>query len=313
MIRFVEDPTECRALWDTFTPRKRVWDEWDVLRALHHETGHQFRFLVHETDGRADGLVPLIHDAGKNRHELFGGSYPDSRELWIDLDHFPEIFEALPEPTVLFDLRGPWVDDLLAKHPAHEPNFLQRDDRYVLHPAEFGYDFENHIQNFSNEKRKGFRYDIRKVREKEPVLHWSNDDETDRFIELSVQRFGAESDYATPDGTAELKRIVSVLESSGWLRTLTISMDGVVEAVSMSAHYKDTLVALYAASNIERKNLGKLLNVETIQEACRLKVEEIDYMTGMAWKAAWDMTAEATRTMRKPAAEPPGPNLPAGM
>jgi hypothetical protein len=57
---------------------------------------------------------------------------------------------------------------------------------------------------------------------------------------------------------------------------------------------------LYGGSNRDHKNLGKLLNVETIQEACRRKVGEINCMTGMQWKAAWDMESETCRTMRKP-------------
>jgi hypothetical protein len=61
------------------------------------------------------------------------------------------------------------------------------------------------------------------------------------------------------------------------------------------------MVALYAASNNDYNNLGKLLNVETIQEAGRLRVDEISYMTGMQWKANWQMKSEPCLTMRKPA------------
>ncbi len=301
MIRTVEDPAECEALWATFSPRKRVWDEWDLMYAFHDERTYRFAFRVHETDGRADGLVPLVHDTREDSYELFGGCYPDARELWIDLDHFPEVFDELPEPTSFFDLRGPWVDRLLERHPAYEANFAQRDDRYFLRPASFDHDFENHIATFSGEKRRGFRYDVRKIRERGPELRSSDDDESERFIELSVERFGEESDYSTEAGRAELRRVVAELRASGWLRTLTLSLEGRIEAVSMSAHYGDSLIALYAASNAAHRNLGKLLNVETIQEGCRLRVDEIDYMTGMAWKAAWEMESEPTRTMRKPA------------
>ena len=62
------------------------------------------------------------------------------------------------------------------------------------------------------------------------------------------------------------------------------------------------MVALYAASNNDYNNLGKLLNVESIQEACRLRVDEISFMTGMQWKANWKMKGEPCVTMRKPPA-----------
>lgn len=90
------------------------------------------------------------------------------------------------------------------------------------------------------------------------------------------------------------------MRRSGRLRTLTIELDGRKEAVSMSLHHGDSWIALYAAGNRDHKNLGKLLNVETIQEACQRGVSEINYMTGMQWKAAWNMERETCRTMRKP-------------
>lgn len=301
MIRQLTSLAECRALWEALSPHARAWDEWDLMYAFHDEASYSLNFLAHEADGKVDGLLPLVRDNSDGSYELFGGCYPDSRVLWLRTEHFPEFFDQLPEPAVFFDLKGPWVDELLAAHPQFADNFAEIDQRYYLEPATFDYDFANHIQRFSSEKRKGFLYDLRKIREKGPVLRWSTDDESELFIQLSNQRFGADSDYATEAGKAELRRVIRELQDSNTLRTLVIDMDGRPQAVSMSAHYGNTLIALYAASNADYKNLGKLLNVETIQEGCRLRVDEINYMTGMAWKAAWNMTAEPCRTMRKPA------------
>ena len=301
MIRFLDSEAECRSAWQQFSPHQRAWDEWDLMYAFHDQESYRFHFLLHETAGVADGLIPLVLDTSDNSYELFGGCYPDARVLWIRPEHFPECFDALPENSMFFDLRGCFVDRVLGLHPQYEANFAEHDQRYFLVPEKFGFDFDNHIQTFSAEKRKGFFYDLRKLRERLPELRWSEDDESELFIELCNRNFGADSDYVTAPGQAELKRVVSHLRDAGYLRTLTIAVDGVKQAVSMSALYANTLIAQYSASNNDIKNLGKLLNVETIQEACRLRVGEINYMTGMAWKAAWKMDSETCRTMRKPA------------
>ena len=170
-------------------------------------------------------------------------------------------------------------------------------------PPEFEFDFFRHIDTFSAEKKQKFLYDLRKIRKSEPVLHWSEDDEADLFIELVNRNFGAESDYASEENAKELRRVIHELQRSGRLRTLIIEINGVKQAVSMSLRHGNKMVALYAASNNDYNNLGKLLNVETIQEACRLRVDEISYMTGMQWKAQWQMKSEPCITMRKP----PGP------
>lgn len=301
MIRFEKDMVECERLWEQFTPHDRAWDEWDLMYAFHDQATYLFNFMVHETDGKVDGLIPLVEDTSDGSFELFGGCYPDSRVLWIDIEHFPEIFDNLPQKTVFFDLRGSFVTTLLERFPEYEANFVEQDQQFFLIPADFDYDFVNHVNTFSNDKRKGFLRDLRKIRELNPELVWSDADESELFISLSLKNFGAESDHVTEAGKQEVRRVVSELRELGILKTLTISIDGVKQATSLSALYNNYWISLYAGSNNDYNNLGKLLNSETIQEGCRLRVNEVNYMTGMTWKAAWHMQQSACRTMRKPA------------
>jgi hypothetical protein len=286
-----------------FSPGKDAWDDWDLMFAFHDQDRHRLNFLVHQSDeGQPDGLIPLVHDTQQNRFMLMAGSYPDGRVLWLRYQDFPEFFERFPERTVLFDLRQNWVTELLRVHPQFETNFSEHDVRYYLVPSEFGFDFHNHIDTFSREKRQKFHYDLRSIRKREPTLHWSDEDEADLFIELVNRNFGAESDYTDAEDAREVRRVIDELKRSGRLKTLTIELDGARQAVSLSLLHNNKMVALYAASNNDYNNLGKLLNVETIQEACRLRVDEISYMTGMQWKANWKMKSEPCITMRKPPA-----------
>ena len=307
MIRTETDLDACRELWSTFSPGRDAWDDWALLFAFHDQDRHRLNFLVHQNDaGQADGLVPLVHDTKQERFALMAGSYPDGRILWIDYRDFPEFFDQFTERTVLFDLDGDWVGGLLDACPQFGPNFSEQDPRYYLVPAEFDFDFHNHIDTFPTDKRQKFLYDLRYVHKREPVLRWSDDDEAELFIDLVNRNFGAESDYADEENANELRRVVRELKRSGRLRTLTIEIGGARQAVSLSALHNNKMIALYAASNNDYNNLGKLLNVETIQEACRLRVDEISYMTGMQWKANWQMKSEPCLTLRKPPAPWPG-------
>lgn len=302
MIRIETKLRECRILWDRFSPGQDAWDDWDLMFAFHDEDKHRFNFLVHETDdGQMDGLVPLIFDTTLDRYTLMAGSYPDGRILWLQLDDFPEIFDELPEPTVMYDLKRQWVDELLQAHPQFASNFVEPEVRYYLVPADFGYDFASHLDIFSHDKKQKFLYDLRNIRKREPVLHWSDNNEVELFIELVNRNFGAESDYAQEDNAREVRRVIRELHRSGRLKTLTIEIEGTRQAVSLCLLYGNKMVVLYGASNNDYNNLGKLLNVEVIQEACRLRVDEISFMTGMQWKAAWKMKEDPCLTLRKPA------------
>ena len=310
MIRTETDIQACRKLWETFSPHKDAWDDWDLMFAFHDQDRHRLNFLVHEgSDGSSDGLVPVVFDTTHDRYTLMAGSYPDGRILWLRQQAFPEFFERLPERTVLFDLRQSWVGELLAIHPQFKAYFSEPDLRYYFVPSDFAFDFHNHLDTFSSEKRQKFLYDLRQIRKREPALHWSDEDEADLFIDLVNRNFGAASDYANTHNANEVRRVIRELKQSGRLKTLTIEIDGAQQAVSLSLLHGNKMVALYAASNNTYNNLGKLLNVETIQEACRLRVDEISFMTGMQWKANWKMKSEPCVTMRKPPA--PWPDEPA--
>lgn len=301
MIRFCHDLAECQALWNQFSPQQQAWDDWELIEAFHDQERYRIQFMVHEADATTDGLIPLVQDSRDGSYELFGGCYPENRELWIRPEDFPEFFAALPGKTAFFYLNNEWVAALLALFPQYAEHFTETDQQFYLTPAEFDFDFTNHItQTFSNDKRKGFLRDIRKVRERGVEMRWSEDDESELFVALSQKNFGSESDHATESGRQEVHRVVRELKDLGLLRTLTLSIGGVKQATSLSALYQGHWTALYSGSNNDYDNLGKLLNFETIQEACRLQVSEVNYMTGMAWKAAWHMKQRPCRTFRTP-------------
>jgi hypothetical protein len=301
VIRTETDIQECRKLWAMFSPQKDAWDDWDLMFAFHDQDNHRFNYLVHENrDGHADGLVPLVHDTTQDRFTLMAGSYPDGRILWLQYQDFAEFFERFPERTVLFDLKQRWVSELLQVFPQFESNFSEQELRYFLVPSEFEFDFHKHLDTFSSDKRQKFLYDLRNIRKREPVIRWGKENEADLFVKLVNRNFGSDSDYADAENARELRRVIKELERSGRLKTLTIEVDGALQAVSLSLLYGNKMIALYASSNNDFNNLGKLLNVETIQEACRLRVDEISFMTGMQWKANWKMKGEPCLTMRKP-------------
>lgn len=303
MIRTESDIRECRKLWEMFSPRKEAWDDWELMFAYHDEDRHRLNFLVHHAgDSRPDGLVPLVYDTVEDRYMLMGGSYPDGRTLWLQSEDFPEFFDAFPERTVFFDLKASRVEELVEPHPQLAGNFGEPDLRYYVKPSECGFDFDNHFEAFPPDKKRKFVYDLRNIRKRDPALTWGRDDEAELFIQLVNRNFGALSDYADEANANEVRRVIGTLARNGHLKTLTIALDGAPQAVSLSAIYGNRMVALYASSNSDYNNLGKLLNFETIQEACRLRLDEISLMTGMKWKADWKLSGEPCLTMRKPPA-----------
>ena len=171
------------------SPGQHAWDDWDLMFAFHDQDKHRLNFLVHETsDGHPDGLVPLVYDTEQNRYMLMAGSYPDGRVLWLRYQDFPEFFEQFPEQTVLFDLKGSWVSDLLQLYPQFEANFSEQDLRYYVVPSDIEFDFHNHINTFSSEKKQKFLYDLRKICKREPTLRWGEENKAVPVISKAMTR-----------------------------------------------------------------------------------------------------------------------------
>lgn len=300
-MRVVSELAECELLWKQFSTNERLWDVWEIIHSLHDVIRYKLHFMVLEKNGAARGLIPLVEDTKDGSYELFGGCYPDNRSLWVTPEDFLDFFNALPEKTELFDINGDCVKKILAAHPSLENYFSEKDERYFLLPEEFNRDFTQHIATkFSGDKRKHLLGELRKIREREPIMTTQiSPSDVNTFITLCNKNFGEESDLKTEGGQAEARRLVTCLEQLGYLRGLLVTIDEKQEAVALCGLYNDVLTVIYSSSNNDIKNLGKFLNFETIQEACKLGVKEIDYMMGTVWKPAWHMNHETCYTFKK--------------
>ena len=290
-MEIIKDIKVCEEIWKKYTPNKLLWDEWEIIKAIHTPKNKPHFILLD------DGLIPLEYNEDLKRYELFGGTLPECRTLWIKTGK--DLHKILPSPCKLFDLNKEHVQKLLEIEPNIKELIGETDTRYYLDLEKIKYDFENHLEKFDKKKRKNFKQDLRKTEEYEPEIIWSHEDESEKFMELSQKRFGTESDYTDKENQEELKRFIKKIKEIGLLQTQIIKIKNEIHAISISAYHKNILHVIYAANNHEYKNIGKLMHVENIKYACKLKAKEINFLLGTAWKKDWKLDEEKTQTLIK--------------
>ena len=113
------------------------------------------------------------------------------------------------------------------------------------------------------------------------------------MVEFNKKRFGDESDFADKDFLIGMKKFIDYLDKENILHVISIVIDGKVQGVEIGANYNGVYYVLNAGSNREIKNLGKLLIVEHIKNAMKLKVPIIDFLSGdSGWKKLWNCEEE---------------------
>jgi hypothetical protein len=292
--KIISDLSECEQLWKRFSPNNNLWDDWEINRTLHNPAISDPFFLVLIDNKKETGILPLMIEINTGTHYFFGGKLPEARRLWFDLKYFNLFFEKIQNNTQLLDMNATDARKITMIYPEYKDYFVKPDRRYYVNLQAINWSFDNYLKNkFSGERRKKFLADIRKVNELGLDVSWSKDIHLDLFIEMNKKRFGKDSDYNKEENILEARRLLKLLKEKSMLQTLTISSSGKIQAVSLSALYKETLHVIYASNNQDVKNLGKKMHVLNIQRGIDLKAKEVDFMIGdNSWKEFWKMDRE---------------------
>ncbi|PIN74128.1 hypothetical protein COV20_00760 [Candidatus Woesearchaeota archaeon CG10_big_fil_rev_8_21_14_0_10_45_16] len=290
-IRVETDLQKCRDLWDRFSPKKRLWDLWEVLYCF-NEQGNTLHFLVLE-DERGDqphGILPLWWDQPLEKYLFFGGEYMEDIQFWFDLKHFPLVVQHLPKDTFLYDINHLEMEKILALHPQFKDDFQHLDDHFFINLDKYSYDLQSFLATFGKKHRKNLLYDLRHVEQEGFEVRW----ETkllfyDDFISYNQKRFGEESDFVHPTFIDGMRDFLKLLESRDLLQTSLVLKDGRPLAIEYAAFFNGVYYVLNGGYDFSVENLGKYLMMLHIRRAAAQKAPLIDFLCGDAgWKRLWN-------------------------
>lgn len=100
------DMEKCFSLWDTFSPKETLFDEWDVRYSFYQGFKHKPHFYTIYEGRKALGVLPLWFNKEEKNFEFFGGWWPEGNSFFVRDEHLVDFFIAtLPTPVNLWSLR----------------------------------------------------------------------------------------------------------------------------------------------------------------------------------------------------------------
>jgi len=109
-LTLVQDPAECRQLWNRWSPRASLYDLWEYRLPFLEVYGFTLAF-AHIKEGNDElGLLPLWFHPQQKRYMWFGDvgdefNWQEDTTFWLqDSALVPKVLEMLPRPVILTDL-----------------------------------------------------------------------------------------------------------------------------------------------------------------------------------------------------------------
>ena len=296
-----ENLAECKKLWETFSPHRTLFDEWDVAFCFFDKTIHSLYFLVLVDNNKPKGLLPLMYESSTKSYMSFGGEYMEDIHFWFDKGHFQLMFDNLPLNTYIFDINHIEFESLSEKFPALKSHLTETDYHYFLNLNDFSHDLQKYISSFGKKHRKNLFYDLRKFESRGAGISWSSKNlGFNKLVKYNVERFGKESDFIDPDFTACMKKLLSSLKKKNILYTSLLTKGKKIIGVEYAAFHKQTYYVLNGGYDLSHMNAGKYLIMLHLKKAEELKADYVDFLSGdSGWKKLWNLQSTPYYTIHK--------------
>lgn len=289
-IRIVSNLDECRDLWQQLMPQELVSDLWEVRDCFQRHYRHQPHFVVAEDRGRVKGLLPLSWNREIRQFGYFPGETWEGK-TWLE------------QNRIIASDRRMLGDMLRSLDKPYHLRYLRTDDRwggaednvdelgYLFFPPDYGYDVQRYFEAFSHKTAKRLTRELNGWNTRRPEWRFGQPDDFTLLVQMNRKRYGELSYFSDHRFLDSFRSLVDLLHDRGWLRMVTVIVDGEPAAVDMGSLYGGMLTLLAGGTNEKFPGIAKLINMQHIKYACETRLESVDFLCGdFNWKARFHLT-----------------------
>jgi hypothetical protein len=288
----IADPYICEKLWKTYIPEKTVSDLWEFRMCFHQHFRNHFRFFIIEDRNDILGLLPLSYIDDLNTHAFFPAEIWNNK-TWLERtpiyaeNHqtFTELLLSCPESIYL---------RYMENAGEYMPEQMELDEiGYVLYPARLGFDKANYFKRFSNKKIKCILKNIKSITDIGVKFHINRTADYELLVDMSIERYGDNSYLRDIRFRNSFRDIVTFLHKSGYLKMISLELDGKTVAVDIGALYKGVYTVFLGGVFSCIPGLAKVMNMYHIDYALNNRVLKLDFLCGdFNWKKLWHLDQE---------------------
>lgn len=298
---FVRDLEKCKALWDAFIHPKHISDLWEFRLCFHHHFNCRPCFLVLEDRKGVAAVLPLSYIDDLEMFVFFPGetwkakTWLERTPIYLREDEFlPELYLSCPDRTFLRYM------EISEDHLF--PDLHVDEIGYSLYPADLDFDITLYRKRFPNKKYKNIIKTIKSLTDTACSFHLNRLQDFDFIVKTSIRRFGRDSYLCDPRLRESFRDIMHFLHRKGWLRMVSLEINGRIVAVDIGALYRGTYTVFLGGADLELPGIAKAINMYHIDFAFKKRLSKVDFLCGdFHWKKLWHLDPEPLYKFLTPA------------
>ncbi len=289
-IKTTNDLEECRILWQQLIPTELVSDLWDVRCCFHNQYGHRPHFVVAEDHTGIRGFLPLSWNEETGQYNYFPGETWEGK-TWLEQNRVvADSRETLD--TMLTSLDKPYSLRYL-KNNQHWSRTDECVDEvgYLFVPESYDYDIDRYLDIFSHKAAKKLRKELASWDRHTVEWRYNRSGDFDELCQMNRERFGHLSYFDDERFLESFRSLTKYLDERGWLRIVTIIVDGEPAATDLGSLYTGMLTLLAGGTNTKFPGIAKLINMHHMRFACEQRLDSVDFLCGdFNWKPLFHLT-----------------------
>lgn len=284
-MKVISDPAAARDIWEKLSPQETIYDSWDFRACFYRHDPQPLHFYVYYEQDEAVALLPLQYNRELNCLEFLAENFMENNRPFFKAGYeylLPRLFNQDFEQAVkIYDLDG--IDDFTRSLPLED---------YVYFISLSGLTgFEDYLtRDFSDRKKRiKFRRLAARLEEEHAVKIIINDlADLDLIMDLNAASFGTES-YLKKE--RERQPFHDLLKLPWDWQLVTISVDGVKVAGSLSVNYRGTYFYMIAGADTGAvPDVFKYLTKVNLELAIKIGAKIFNSSLGDCnWKSHWHM------------------------
>lgn len=289
-VRHITAIDECREVWNEVMPSELLSDLWEIRNCFHVHYRHRPKFVVAEEAGRIVGFLPLSWNPESGQYNYFPGETWEGK-TWLEQNRViapsREILDAM-----LASLDGPYHLRYLRNDALWMDTGEKVDEiGYLFIPENYGYSVDRYLESFSHKTAKKLRKELDGWSQRTIEYRTDRVEDFELLCGMNRSRFGRLSYFYDERFLGSFRTLVKLLNDRGWLRIVTVLVDGVPAAVDLGSLYKEMLTMLAGGTNQAYPGIAKLINMHHITTGCKQKLDSVDFLCGdFNWKTLFHLS-----------------------
>lgn len=284
-VNTVTNITECRKLWEMFSPNSSLFDLWE-FRYLFHKSYQEKPCFITLTKGSGVlACLPLFYQSPLRQYTWFGSDWQEDAKFFaVDPNYIPILIYFAPRPLYLWAINKNSALSL--------PKFVgitEDEPDYFLNLKEFG-NMESYLKSLPKKKRYNLKRDHRRITSLKPEIVFNNREHFDKMIKLTRSRFRGKGEVPDfdkdPNVESAFRNLIYSKLPSFRVEQISALIDGKVATTDIVAYYKDIAYPLRGGNDVSQfPGVGNFINYYEINRAFDMNLSRIDFMQyGYGWK-----------------------------